>query len=261
MNLRLWFIGLATLFIVYSAGVIASGSGVNLLGIKWHFENSGQFGDSFGPLASVMSAIAAIAALMAYRSQREELDRLKATAVEDKIRQNHRDFEDTFFKLLTLFRDTVNQIDVSDPYNGTKAVGPDAFQRLIWDYLVREDKTPPVELNEKIYKEFYIKYQNDLGHYFRLFYHIVRFIDSSEIEDRMSYIRYLRSLLSNSEMILIGMNCAFGAGSPKLKILVEKYALLHNISADSARRHSIVYAMDKSAFGDRRLGKDGLLSS
>jgi hypothetical protein len=259
MNIRHWIVGVVAFFVVYWGAVIASGSGLNLFGIKWHFENSGQFGDSFGPLASVMSAIAAIAALGAYRSQKEELDRLKNSAKAERERVERNDFEGTFFQLVNLFRDTLSGIDV-DQQVGGPARGPDAFQRLISDYMVKMDENNMLTQSSSNFKKMYNSNQNDLGHYFRLFYHIVRFIDESEVDEKIKYVRIFRSLLSNAEMVMIGLNCSYGAGHKKLRPLVEKYALLHNISASRAKQFGIVGSIGSAAFGDRTISADNMLS-
>lgn len=46
--------------------------------------------------------------------------------------------------------------------------------------------------------------------------------------------------MSNSELVLLALNCAYGEGLKKFKPLVERYALLHNI--DPADR--IRFALD-----------------
>jgi hypothetical protein len=67
----------------------------------------------------------------------------------------------------------------------------------------------------------------------------------------MLYVRLLRATLSNAEIVLIGLNCMYGGGQRKLKPLVEKYAVLHNISAGDARTWRFAASFDQSAFGDR----------
>lgn len=250
----------ASIFAMYLSAVIASGLGWNPFGVIWNFENSGQFGDSFGPLGAMMSAVAAVSALLAYWSQRDELNRLKTSAEADRLRAEKNDFEGMFFQLVTLFRNTLVQIDV-DQQTAQPARGADAFKRLISDYMYRIKVDDISAGNEKNFKNMYLNNQNDLGHYFRLFYHIVKFIDESEIDGKMRYIRIFRATLSNSEIVMIGLNCCYGAGFEKLKPLVEKYALLHNISANSANKFEINSKMKSDAFGDRTIDANGLLTS
>jgi Putative phage abortive infection protein len=246
-------------FLGYLFAVIASGAGWHPFGTGWQFETTGQLGDSFGPLSAVMSSVAAISALLAYWSQREELQRLKLSAGSEQQRLEKNDFENTFFRLITLFRDTLVQIDI-DQQTREPARGADALQKFIRDYMISFDDAHTLDKSPENFKKMYRAYQNDLGHYFRLFYHIVRFVDEAPIDDKMKYIRIFRSLLSNTEMVMIGLNCCYGEGNAKLRPLVEKYALLHNISAERAKQFGIVTVMGKAAFGDRKIGADNMLS-
>lgn len=223
--------------------VIASGTGLNLFPVHWNFANTGSFGDSFGPLGALMAGMAAIAAFETLREQRAEFRRIaKREEDEDKRREaldaieerqrrlrqaseSRQLFERTFFNMLEALREIVKETDVGS--GDSRKVSRDAFKRLAdhlnlntnstkslqkaWAYLIRDNK-------------------NDLNHYFRFLYHVVRYVDLQEAIDRYSYIRLLRASLSEAELILLFANCAVGEGHEKFKPLVEKYALLHNVS-------------------------------
>ena len=242
-------IAAATVASVYLIFVLMSGLGFNPTGSKWNFEVSGQLGDSFGPLNTFMAALAAIGALGAYFAQREELAEAKASALADRKISAKRDFEATYFNLIQLFRDTTNDIEVTDLYNQNPVKGRDAIKRII-DEKIGRTFGNDVSDSQK-YNEVYLANRDDLGHYFRIIYHIVRLIEDSEIEDKILYIRLLRASLSNSEIILIALNCAYGEGKEKFKPLIENYALLHNISEDDARNWRLIDKFAISAFGDR----------
>ncbi len=250
----------AGVFLFYWAFVLLSGRGFNLIGGDWNFTNSGQFGDSFGPLSSLMSTIAAVSAFMAYWTQRDELERLKNTSRDETDRANKRDFENTFFNLISLFRDTVRQIDIPTGTAGESYSGSDAFQIMINRYMDPSFYESAPKDHEKSYLQLYDKYKNDLGHYFRLFYHILKYIDEHSISEKKPYIRILRATLSNVEMVMIGLNCAYRPSGSKLKPLVEQYAILHNISSADAKKYRITSTMELSAFGDRNRREDGGLS-
>ena len=253
MKKWLLFFG-GALALLYVAAVVSSGLGWNPLGRQWNFENSAQFGDSFGPLSAVMAAIAAIGAIAAYFSQKEELARAKADSEIERVSSYKRDFENTFFNLVALFRSTVNDIEVEDLYGQNPVRGRDAIKRIV-DEKIRSSRGSDAE-DEEVYKSVYLRYRDDLGHYFRLFYNIVRYTDESQIDDKGLYVRILRATLSNAEMVLLGINCIYGGGREKFKPLVEKYALLHNISSQEALRRRFDTSFDGRAFGDRDLTKD-----
>lgn len=247
------YIGIgAAAFVIYAAAVILSGARVGLFGIDWDFENSGQFGDSFGPLSAIFSCAAAICAFLAYRSQAEEVERIKLSAEIDRASIYRRDFESTFFKLLEIVRDSVRDVGYE---HGKKYSGIDAFEKMIY-VLWNSDGVCPPDFMRKRYSELYTHNKSDLPHYFRMCYHLVRFINDSEIEDKVTYIRIFRATLSNPEMILLGLNIIYGGGQEKFKPLVENHALLHNISSGDAIRLSIFGHIEERAFGDRDIMKD-----
>jgi hypothetical protein len=196
-----------------------------------------------------MAALAAVGALGAFYAQREELIEAKDGASADRKLATKRDFEATFFNLINLFRDTTNEIEVPDLYNQNPVKGRDAIKRIIDEKIggtLGND-----EADSERYTQVYLKNRDDLAHYFRIVYHIVNFIDESDIEDKKLYARLLRASLSNSEALLIALNCSFGEGRIKFKPLIEKYALLHNLSEDDAQVWRLIDKFSDTAFGDR----------
>ncbi len=87
-----------------------------------------------------------------------------------------------------------------------------------------------------------------VGHYFRTFYNIVKFIDKSGIEDKQTYINILRAQLSSSELNLPFYNCLSNYGKDKFKPYVEQFGLLENMTLPSLIRqdHQDLYKV--SAF-------------
>ena len=249
MRARPFIITGLVVVVVYMMFVLASGLGLNPTGTSWNFETVGQLGDAFGPLNTLMAGLAAVGAIGAYLAQAEELEEAKTNARKERSSADRRDFEATFFRLVELFRDTANEIEVSDRYNQNPVSGRDAVKRLLDDGL-RGPKGNDEEDAEN-WQKTYLAHRDDLGHYFRIFYQIVRFVDESEIENKALYIRVLRASLSNAEIIILALNCCYGEGRRKFKPLVEKYALLHNISEYDAKNWRFHEIYDSSAFGER----------
>ena len=249
MNFKSIGLAVAAVAGTYLVFVVASGLGFDPLGQKWNFETVGQLGDSFGPLNTFMAGLAAIGALGAYFAQKQELADAKAEATAERALAAKRDFESTLFNLIELFRDTAREIEVADIYNQDAVSGRDAINRLVEERLPRS-KAQSNDIGTA-YRSVYLFFRDDLGHYFRTLYHIVRFIDDSEIEEKILYTRILRASLSNSEIVLLALNCLHGEGQKKFKPLVEKYALLHNVSEEDARQWDLAVGFKLSAFGDR----------
>lgn len=235
--------------VIYVIVVIASGQGWNPSEVAWNFENSAQFGDSFGPLGALMAAVAAAAAVGAFFAQKQELADARADASEERALSAKRDFEATLFNLIELFRDAAKEIEVSDNYGQNPLSGRDAIKRFV-DEKILSGRGKVADMQEA-YRDAYKNHQDDLGHYFRILYQIVRYIDESDVKDKALYVRVVRSTLSNSEIVLLGLNCLFGEGEKKFKPLVERYALLHNVSESDARIWNLTDGFEMKAFGDR----------
>ena len=243
------FTAVAFAFAAYSVFVILSGLGFDPIGLHWNFAVSGALGDSFGPLSTLMAAVAAISAIAAYFSQSAELREARARGNSQQESADKRDFESTFFNLLQLFRETVKEIDVLDQYGQNPVRGRDALKRILDDRIGGTRGSDSED--SSIFKGIYDQYRDDLAHYFRLFYQVLRFIDESSVNNKMLYVRLLRATLSNAEIVLIALNCLHGGGKVKLKPLVERYALLQNISAGDAKSRRLIASFDHNAFGDR----------
>lgn len=242
--------------------VVLSGAGWNPSGVPWSFTNTGAFGDSFGPLSAIMAGLAAIAAFETIREQRREFARVAERERREDQRRQEDDvkierqrrlrqasdgkqlFERTFFNLLEALREIVKEIDTGTGEGAHKS--RDAFavfvSKVSWS--VENLKTAP----DKAWLQISDQYKNDLNHYFRFMYHIVLFVDLQEAIDRYFYVRLLRASLSEGELVLLALNCAYGEGEEKFKPLVEKWALLHNISETAVAQWSLRDHFDESAF-------------
>lgn len=243
--------------------IVATGANINLFPVKWDFTNSGAFGDSFGPLSALMASVAAVSAIAAFRAQSKEITRLQdRQSTEDEYRKNERaaaehrqkdadrksqktSFEDTFFKLLDAFRSLVSQIDIKTGKGSTKSAH-DAFDSILrtmqssahssnWDLQITWD-------------EIVDKYRNDLNHYFRFMYHIVKFVHESDMDNKYFYVRLLRAMLSEAEIVLLGLNCEYSEGRSRFYPLIKEYAMLHNISPISMRTWFNTTDLDSEAF-------------
>lgn len=80
-----------------------------------------------------------------------------------------------------------------------------------------------------VYEKLFIRYQADLGHYFRTLYNLVKFVDMKQPEDVNYYSRLIRSQLSTFEHLLLFYNCLSTYGKVKFKPFLIKYSMLDNL--------------------------------
>jgi hypothetical protein len=129
-------------------------------------------------------------------------------------------FENTFFQLLTLFNSIVNSMDLrrSDSKTAVISQGRDCFEIF---YRRLKSQSPngnsltegflfdSANIDDTLlaFDKLYINVRSDLSHYFRTFYHIIKFIDNSTINNKLQYIAIARAQLSSFEQVLLFYNC------------------------------------------------------
>jgi hypothetical protein len=241
--------GIAVLICAFTAGwvvvIISSAAGLNVFGLSLDFSKAGVFGDSFGGISAFMAACAAYFTYSALRLERRAGLRQRVSDRKRSRADQERDAEQTLFRLMELRNTLVEEVCVSTRLrilNGRDALG------YMADTISAKVARSPKKGNE-IYGRLYDKWNDELGHYFRLTYHIVRFADENfENWKSYTYIRLLRAQLSNSEQVLIALSCAYGEGREKFKGWVEHYALLHNIHRNDRERLLLDLLFEPSAF-------------
>lgn len=194
---------------------------------------------------------------------RLELSGQKEEMIEQNKTLRQQKFENTFFQLLNLFNSIVNSIDIRNrtTLNVTTS-GRDCFEifyrrlnthlnSVVYGEGSNNGDLTKSTLEQVIeaYGKFYTKDKSDMSHYFRTIYHIIKFIDKSEIENKKQYISIARAQLSSYEQILIFYNCLHENGNEKFKPLIEKYALFKNIDGSLVINQDHLKEYKNSAYG------------
>lgn len=178
----------------------------------------GQMGDYFGGLLNPV--IAATALILLYMNlvitQREfkETRKLVDQQLKTQIKQR---FEDTFFSLLDQHNALLNVVQKSNyKFNWTVVESPERAREKLWHDVDEGGHAVKV--------------------YFRFLYQILKFIDSSEIEDKKTYSNLVRSFIDSDtgELILINALCFNDINDFKeFKVFIEKYAFLEHVQIDT----------------------------
>jgi len=153
---------------------------------------------------------------------REELRGQKEQLAAQNQTLRHQTRESTFFSLLNLLNAIINSIDLME--RGEPPVpkhGRDCFTDFYFDYKRGFDAInhaqPNAEEIEKIreaYKRFADFRQSKVGHYHRILYRIIKFVDMSDIdaETKTLYAGLLRAQLSSYQLGLLFYNCLSEVG-------------------------------------------------
>ena len=191
----------------------------------------GKFGDMFGVINALFSGLAFAGVIYAVLLQRKELECQREELRAQNTTLKKQNFENTFFQLLRLHNEITNSIEFAKLNN--KAKGKRSFYLFyieLTDYyraleeqgLNREDRI------NKAYLRFYGINQNDVSHYFRNLYAIVKFIESSDVENVELYVNLIRAQLTNNELLLLFYH-SLGGDRNGLKPIIEKYTLFESL--------------------------------
>jgi hypothetical protein len=242
-------------------------------------------GGTLNPLLTFLTFCIVLMTLFLQRAElresRIEMKRSAAALEKQALLYEDQKFESNFFQLLGMFNSAISSIDlrgVNPPDVGGRSGtqyydirGRDCFyehykilkfsynqtqKEYLDKYVVPESESEKMQQfliieNERIqkaYEDFWRDAQQDLGHYFRILYNIIRFIDESN-RNPIPYIRILRSQLSDYELLLLFYNCHTETGK-KMKIYVERFSLLNNLTPKLLLKPAHQDLFDPIAFDD-----------
>lgn len=189
------------------------------------------------------------------KGQKEEMTEQNRTLKQQR-------FENTFFQQLNLFNGILNSMDIQNLSDGKvtrtgrdcfksfyKSLAENAGMEINKSGVVTSAKEKTIDVLLNAYDKTYNKHRSDLSHYFRTLYHILKFIDFSEIDNKKQYVSIVRAQLSSYEQVLVFYNCLHDNGRVKFKPLLEKYSLLKNIDDTLLLNISHKTEYDKNVFG------------
>lgn len=239
----LLFISIVVVFLPYY-----NLNGIKFLGGQVEIIDYDKLGGWIGGITTPFLSMAAFILLyITYKSQKEELNESRTLLAQQTLSIEKQQFENTFFNLLNQQSEIVKSVDIKrtiqiyQPHISPNKIkvsdilhGRDCFRFFYKIYCTRYNRTEVensslVRIN-KSYDVFFKLYQNDLSHYFRFLYNIIKFIDKSSIEDKKNYTNIVRAQLSSHELLILFYNSlSTGYGRERFKPFIEKYQLLKNM--------------------------------
>jgi uncharacterized membrane protein len=261
---------LLVIFLIGAAAVIAVfGLYFSQFHSQFSNENSnwGTFGDFVGgTLNPLLSFLGLLALLLTVAMQRDELEKThevldkqlaaqveqlenaKKVSDEQLKTQAKQQFESTFFALLNMHNQVLSDLSYEPPavQNQSSDIArsimlnsinrPRSKLRNVYlAVFVRDDSYVP--MNEKFFllsecKRKIQKENNQCGHYFRILYQILKFIENNApTGNEKMYSNIVRALLTDDVMQLLAVNCYCEDEKDtywQYKLLVENYALFEH---------------------------------
>ncbi len=201
-------------------------------------EKAGQFGDMFGAINTLFSGLAFAGILYTILLQKRELRETRNEFVEQNQTLKQQRFENTFFNMLALFNQLINNLHYQ--HMGTRFEG----KHFITNFFHQSKSLFPEKgsVNKPAAIEFYTKQLDHylgIKQYFENLFTLLSYIKGSILirsKDKELYFSIVRSLLSDQEKVLLFYHVSCQANtSTKIKrfqdILVE-HRFLSSINAD-----------------------------
>ncbi|MHA6197191.1 putative phage abortive infection protein [Pseudomonas wadenswilerensis] len=250
----------------------------------------GQIGDFIGGVLNPLLSFAAlIAVLYSLRTQSKELSLAREDARENQQIQaqqslifERQNFESVFFRLLDIHSKLASEtiIEFTEYEFNDKAKNTDSYKGIAGFSKIEETHFPtgryyklPKEYETALSqqsKAMHLNFQNQLCHYFRNLYQIMKHIDSfgmdslrlskpssranirawiENYQTQRKYANMLRAQLSKCELSIIFLNC-IGPQGKGLKYYVERFSLLKHMNIEIFQPHitSIYDLYDEIAF-------------
>lgn len=224
----------------------------------------GVFGDYIGgTIGTIVGVISIYLVYITYTSQ------VKFARSQDEAIKRQQ-FETTYFSLLEqqqIIRSHLKGNIGDNTYEGIaylqrlKSQLTDALSELnyIQAEVVEENKVMLKNMVNELYMEIFLSNVSNLGHYFRHLYHILKYINDSQLSDSKKYADFLQSQLSNDELYMIAINGISNYGRKNMLPLMDKYKFLENYNANgdmlTVKLLSIFYKNTRTKYLMYKTGK------
>lgn len=200
---------------------------INMFDSQEAFAELGDYvGGVIGTIVSFLSLV------YIYKTYKKQVD-FSSNEIALSYKQQ---FEASFFALIQHYyalRQTLTSAD-DNRKSYFDRVSEDIRERMMereydLDSIIYENRFKEEDIVSSIYDEIYDKYGNQLGHYFRALYHIISYVDDSDIGNKKMYIDIIQSQLSNSELYILFYNGISRYGKKRMYPLLEEYGILENV--------------------------------
>ncbi len=207
-------------------------------------EDFGIFGDYVGGLIGTLVGLITI--IFLYRTYKIQID----ISSKQELKQESQQFESAFFALLLQQRDILQNIKgefINN--NGTKQTITGAkFMNVLREdlairllelsyepHLLVSDKINILKIRiNGIYQELFNNHVEQLSHYFRHLYHLIKFIDSHCITGAQPYVDIVQAQMTTDELYISAINGISHFGRKRFLPLLEKYHFFENLMIEES---------------------------
>lgn len=216
----------------------------------------GTFGDFIGgTLNPTLAFLSFLALLQTIKIQSKELKETKkatrdsASALQEQSRSiKLQNFENTFFNMLNLHNEIINNITIEEKYDfyytsdkcekvsisykkleniKTKRKAIEEICSMITNFMIVKNSFRKFP---KTYDLCHEVFQDILGHYFGNIYQILKFISTSQnIDNKRKYSDLFRAQFSSDELQLLFYHCTGSMGNRGFKKYIEEFEFFEHL--------------------------------
>lgn len=241
---RIEIIGLIILVLAIIGSIIAYIATLAKLPFAQNSADFGTFGDYVGGLIGTLVGLISI--IFLYRTYKIQLD----ISAKQELKQQSQQFESAFFALLLQQRDILQNIkgEFVDNDGSHHIVSGPKFMNVLREELsmrllelsYEPDLLVPTKINilkirvSSLYQDLFNNHVEQLGHYFRHLYHLIKFIDSHCDGSAQSYVDIVQAQMTTDELYLTAINGISHFGRKRFLPLLGKYNFFENLLIEDA---------------------------
>lgn len=161
-----------------------------------------------------------------FKLQRNEMELARNVSREQSKTIRSQRLDTTYFSLINLYKKTVADLNSEDE-NGNYFK---SLKLFIFDEIaLKESPKKKFGLIKDRYLNIYFIRKEELSHYFKIIYRIIKVIDQAEIDEveKFRYIKILRSQLSENEMLTLYYNSHSDFSGDLYKLILKYNFLKH----------------------------------
>lgn len=248
----------------------------------------GTFGDFMGgtlnPILAFLSFLALLQTIKiqgkelkksseALELSKDELSKSSKALEEQSASLKIQNFENTFFNMISLHNEIVNNITIDVKYDfyytttkcnyvsisygklehiHTKRKAIDEICSMFTHFIIVKN---PFRKLPKAYDLCHEVFQDVLGHYFGNIYQILKFISTSEnIDNKRKYSDLFRAQFSSDELQLLFYHCTGSIGSRSFKKYIEEFEFFEHLVIKNNDAFRFIF--NTSIYNNKAFGKN-----
>jgi hypothetical protein len=157
-----------------------------------------------------------------FKLQKDEVIESRKVFVEQSKTLKKQQFESTFFSMLKMYSDNIRILN--SRYSNGKDYFIEFIKNLSSQVKITDNPLDNHKETIEIYNEVFFDCKDDISHYFRIVYRLVKFIDNSNMsdDDKKMYSKILRSQFSEKELLILYYN-SYTVFGTKIYPIILKY--------------------------------------